>query len=384
MTAGIEKIVSYLNKRYANGSTNGHQNLPFSISYNGHERQLVGKGRPTFNIAIQNKNGINAFHSMDDTKILEGYMKGDIDVEGEFLQAFELRGVFKDNHPVRYLWCFLRPLIYGQVSSDRKWIAEHYDLDQDFYLMFLDKRHRCYSHGVFANDDESLEDAMSSKLEFALQAIDGKPGDRVLDIGGGWGAFVEYAGSKGIHVTSLTIAKESETFVNNIIKRQNLPCKILKEHLYEHQPEQLYDAIVNLGVTEHLPNYAMTLKKYKSLVKPGGRIYLDASASRTKFGFHSFIYRYIYPGNYSPMCLHDYITQLDKTDFQLLEVLNDRYNYYLTTKRWAENLESNRENIINRWDKRLFRRFQIYLWGCVDVFKKDIMQAYRVVLQAGK
>lgn len=384
MTANTEKIVSFLNNRYLNGSTNGHQKIPFTIEFNGSGKQLIGRGEPSFNIAIKNKEGVNAFHSMDDTKILEGYMKGDIDVEGDFLKTFELRGTFKDSHPLQYLWCFIHPLIYGQVKSDRKWIAEHYDLDQDFYLMFLDKRHRCYSQGVFASDDESLEDAMTRKLEFAIQAIGAKPGDHVLDIGGGWGAFVEYAGKKGIRVTSLTISKESEVFVNNIINRENLPCKILKQHLYEHNPEQAYDAIVNLGVTEHLTDYGMTLKKYKSLVKPGGRIYLDASASRTKFGFHSFIYRYIYPGNYSPMCLHDYLTHLSKTDFQLLEVLNDRHNYYLTTKGWAENLESNRENIINRWDKCLFRKFQIYLWGCVDVFERDIMQAYRLVLEAGK
>lgn len=384
MTGINERIVSFMNKRYSDSSTRGEQKVSFAIKYNGNDTQLIGKGQPVFNIVINNKQGISAFHSMDDTKILEGYMKGDIDVEGDFLKTFELRGMFKDNHPLQYLWCFLHPLIFGQVSSDRKWIAEHYDLDQDFYLSFLDKRHRCYSHGVFANDEESLEDAMTRKLEYAIEATGLQPGQHVLDIGGGWGAFVEYAGKRGIHVTSLTISKESETFVNNIIKRDNLPCEILKQHLYEHETSKPYDAIVNLGVTEHLTNYGQTLRKYKSLIKPGGRIYLDASASRTKYGFHSFIYRYIYPGNYSPLCLQDYLKHLSKTNFQLLEVLNDRNNYYLTTKAWAENLERNRENIINRWDKVLFRKFQIYLWGCVDVFKRDIMQAYRLVLQAGE
>ncbi|MCW3110634.1 MAG: Cyclopropane-fatty-acyl-phospholipid synthase, partial [Segetibacter sp.] len=295
-------------------------------------------------------------------------------------KAFELRGIFKDFHPLQYLWCFVQPLIFGQVASDRKWIAEHYDLDQDFYLAFLDSKYRCYSQGVFENDKESLEDAMTHKLDFALNATGLKAGDHVLDIGGGWGAFVEYAGTKGIRVKSLTLSKESENFVNNIIKSKKLPCEVIRQHFFEHTVAEPYDAIVNLGVTEHLTDYGRTINKYESLLKRGGKIYLDASASRTKYGFHSFIYRYIYPGNYSPMCLPQYINELAKTDLELIEVINDRHNYYLTAKCWAENLEKNRNFIVTRWSEHLFRRFQVYLWGCVDVFQKDIMQAYRVVL----
>ena len=72
-------------------------------------------------------------------------------------------------------------------------------------------------------------------------------------------------------------------------------------------------------------------------------MYLDASACREKYKFHSFIYRYIYPNNCSPLCLHDYMTELSKTPFQLLGIWDDRWSYYLTAKQWALNFERHRD-----------------------------------------
>src|SRR4030095_10855214 len=104
----------------------------------------------------------------------------------------------------------------------------------------------------------------------------------VLDIGGGWGAFVEYAGRRGIKVTSLTLSGESEKFVQRMIDENGWDCRIHRQHFFEHNTDSPYDAIVNLGVTEHLPDYRQTLSQYQRLLRPGGRVYLDASACREK------------------------------------------------------------------------------------------------------
>ena len=87
---------------------------------------------------------------------------------------------------------------------------------------------------MFERDDEPLEDAITRKLDFAIQAVGAKPGDRVLDIGGGWGAFPEHAGKRGIHVISLTISRASEAFLTALIEREKLPCKVLQQHFYQH------------------------------------------------------------------------------------------------------------------------------------------------------
>jgi cyclopropane-fatty-acyl-phospholipid synthase len=281
-----------------------------------------------------------------------------------------------------HLWStYGQRFLFGQVNRDKKWISEHYDNESDFYLLFLDKQHRCYSHGYFEADDETLERAIGRKLDTAIEACGIQPGWRVLDIGAGWGAFTEHAGKRGVRVTSLTISAESERYVNDLIVREDLPCRVLREHFLEYSSEEQYDAIVNLGVTEHLPDYAATLAQYQKLLKPGGRVFLDACASRTKYPFSSFVLSHVWPGNATPLKLAEYVDEVANTPFELIYARNDRRNYLLTTRHWAQNLERHRDEVVSRWGERLYRRFLLYLWGCVHSFSTGDVTAYRLLLQ---
>ena len=345
----------------------------------------VGSGAPSFRLTVHNAAGLSALRSLDEARIGGAYLDGDIDLDGDLLAALRLRGKLKDHHPLLYLWStYGQKLLFGQTRCDRKWIGEHYDGDSDFYRLFLDKQARCYSHGYFEHDDETLEAAVQRKLDTAINACGMKPGWRVLDIGAGWGAFAEHAGRRGIHVTSLTISAESLRFVRDLIAREQLPCDVLQEHFLEYRSAEPYDAIVNLGVTEHLPDYAATLAQYRRLLKPGGRVFLDACASRTKFPFSSFILTHVWPGNATPMQLNDYLDEVAKTPFELLEIHNDRRNYLLTTRAWAGNLDRCRDEVVKRWGERLYRRFRLYLWGCVHAFTTNDVTAYHLLLRLGE
>jgi cyclopropane-fatty-acyl-phospholipid synthase len=344
-------------------------------------QHLFGTGAPQLRVLVRNAEGMAALEWLDETRVCEAYMAGHLDIEGDLLALFQLRHVATDLHPVMELWTkHLQPRLFGQVESDKRWIAAHYDEDPEFYLLFLGA-YRCYSHGIFSSDDEPLDVGIQRKLDFALTSTGAQAGQRVLDIGAGWGAMTEHGGRRGIHITSLTISEQSERYVRRLIEEQQLPCRVIRQHLLEYQAEQPFDAIVNLGVTEHLPDYAATLAQYQRLLKSGGRIYLDACSSRTKFPFSSFMYRYIFPGNPSPLCLHEYLEEVAKTPFEVVAVHNDRHNYELTCRHWAERLEQARPQIVRRWGESWFRRFQLWLWGCVDVFSRDVYGAYRVVLQ---
>ena len=341
-----------------------------------------GMSEPAFRVVLHNQRAVSALSSFDELRISEAYLDGDIDIDGDLLAAFRLRGELTDKHPLLYLWStYGRRLIFGQVACDEKWVSEHYDNESDFYLLFLDKQARCYSHGYFESDDESLEAAIQRKLNTAYDVCGLRPGWRVLDIGGGWGAFTEHAGRRGVHVTSLTISVESERYINDLIKQQGLPCSVVSEHFLEYKSDEPFDAIVNLGVTEHLPDYAATLAQYRRLLKPGGRVFLDACASRTKYPFSSYTMSYAFPGNASPLQLSDYLRELEKTPFELIYIRNDRNNYRLTTKHWAENLDRSHDEIAERWGERLFRRFHLYLWSCVNAFDIDDITAYRLALE---
>jgi cyclopropane-fatty-acyl-phospholipid synthase len=370
-------VVNEIRKRYdaAGGGT------PFAVRLVDGSESVVGSGEPRSTLVVSTQHGLEALRTFDVVQVGEAYLNGDLDVEGDLSQLLTLRTILTDRHPVQYAAKFVRPLLRGQVRSDHDYIAHHYENDPDFYLTFLDRKHRAYSQGVFEHVDESLEDGITRKLDYALRAIDVGPGARVLDIGGGWGAFVEYGGQHGLHVTSLTISEESRAFVQRLIDEQGLPCEIRREHFFAHRPDEPYDAIVNLGVTEHLPDYARTLASYRSLLRPGGRVYLDASAARRKNRVTTFFENQIFRGNGSPLSLKNYVTALSRSALELEVVLNDRVNYGITTRRWAENLDAARATVEERWGSRQYRLFRLYLWGCVDGFARDVIQAYRLVLR---
>jgi cyclopropane-fatty-acyl-phospholipid synthase len=354
----------------------------FELQLPGQSAWRIGSGTVKFRVTANSARAASAIKSLDEIRIAEAYLAGDLDIEGDLLAAFDLRNSLSDSHMLAYLWStYGQRLFYGQTASDKKWISQHYDTDGDFHLTFLDRQFRCYSHGYFEREDESLETAIERKLMTAFESAGIRAGMRVLDVGGGWGSFNEFAGKRGARVTSLTISKDSEAYCKELIRRENLPCEIVLEHFLEYKTNERYDAIVNLGVTEHLPDYPATLRQYANLLKPGGRVYLDASASPTKYPFSRFILKYIYPGNETPLHLPSYLDAVCESPFELSMVHNDRTSYMLTAKHWAENLDRNRSTIAARWGEAAYRSYRLYLWGCVHCFATDDMTAYHWMLQ---
>jgi cyclopropane-fatty-acyl-phospholipid synthase len=342
----------------------------------------VGESTPSrFSFVVRDDAGHDALASLDQLQIAVAYLSGHIDVEGDLGAVLNMRRFFSDVHPIAFLGRWAPSLWHGRTGHDRRAISQHYDEESEFFLTFLDERHRCYTQGVFAGDDEPLEDAITRKLDIALDDIQVKPGDRVLEVGGGWGAFSEHAARRGIDVTTVTLAVESEKFLTELFAREKLPVTVVREHILRYESDQRFDAIVNMGVTEHLPDYAATLKTYERLLKPGGRVYLDALAMRRKHTASTFFKQYIYPGRSAPLLLHQYLRQVARSPFDLLSVEDDRHNYYLTCRAWAQRLDARREEIVARWGEDLYRRFRIFLWGSASGFDTRLVQAYRWTLQ---
>ena len=354
--------------------------VPFEIRLWGGRTYRFGKGTPAVDILVNDRQGLLALSQLDELRICEAYMAGSLDVVGDMLPFVSLRGTLTDSHPLLNVWRRIAPWLMGRVTTNRQAIAAHYDFSNEFYLKFLDAT-RCYSQAVFERDDEPLEVAQRRKLDFAIQSCRLKPGDRVLDVGCGWGSFTEHAGLRGIQVTSLTISRESEAFVNDLIQRLQLPAQVMNQDFLTYRSPEPYDAIVILGVMEHLPDYPAVLQRLQCLLKPGGRIYLDASAFREKYAKPAFVSRYVFPGDHSYFCLHDFLSAVSRTQLDVVAVFNDRHNYFLTCKSWADRLESARDEIIERWGEALYRRFRLYLWGSAYAFLNRGLEAYRVLLE---
>ncbi len=338
-----------------------------------------------FQIVCNNEKGLTAIKSGDELKISEAYISGDIDLDGniDMLKILEITRYFSQKYPFVIRWSRIISFFSNQIVINIKSIAQHYEYDNDFYLMFLDKT-RTYSQGLFLDDRDSLEQSALRKLDFALQSCHLRPGDKVLDIGAGWGNLVEFLGSKGIHVDAVTLSQQSENFIAKLIADKKLAhCRVLREDFlkFETAPGETYDALFSLGTLEHLPDYKRMLKKCADLLKPGGYAYFDASAKIAGARGSYFIERHIFPGNHELLDIYSFIAATKKSPFELIFLNNDRHSYYLTLMHWAKNLDKHKDEIIVRWGKSLYRKFQLYFWGCCFGMLNNEIQAYRVVLR---
>lgn len=352
----------------------------FTLQLPGGQTQTFGQGDSAFRVVLKHPRALRALATLDEGIIAEAYMAAWFDVEGDMLSLLALRSQLNDKHPLHYLWRFVQPLLFGQVGTNAKAISSHYDLDPSFYEAFFGPG-RCYTQGIYENEDESLETTTLRKFDFCAEACGLQPGSHVLEVGPGWGAFAEYAAARGIRMSMVTNSRQSEDYMRALGERLGHSWKIYNDDILRFAPGERYDAIVLMGIMEHLPDYPAMLRQFQRLLKPGGRVYFDASAARVKYQASSFVYRYIYPGNHSFFVLHDFLDALARTPLKLRGVYDDQRNYYLTFIRWARRFEANREAVIARFGEHHWRRFHLYLWASARCFLDDTLQCYRVVLE---
>ncbi|NOZ11545.1 MAG: methyltransferase domain-containing protein [Gammaproteobacteria bacterium] len=358
-----------------------HPPITFEIELPSGHCYLFGEGRPEFRFVVNHLIGLKALASLDEGIIANAYINGLFEVEGDLIKIYDLREFLSDNHPFSWLWRFLRPVILGQVSFNKSAISHHYERDPSFYLSFLDKETRCYTQAVFEDEDEPIEVAVRRKFDFCIERCELGVGSDVLEVGPGWGAFSEHAGKKGIHIDAITISEQSLKYMAGLSRELELPVSTQFADILSYNPGKKYDAIVLMGIMEHLPDYQRVLKQFTRLLKPGGYVYLDASAYTVKYEHSSFIYKHIYPGNHSFFVLHDFLKAVADTSFQMCGVWDDRYSYYLSFRHWAEKFDRNKAFIVNKFGEEDYRRFRLYLWGSAHCFLRNTLQCYRVVLK---
>ena len=339
---------------------------------------------PRFRIRVRNQQGLRALSSFDEARTAEAFLNGDVDVDGDILSAFDLRKFFVDRHPFRAIWRFIPPLFFGQVQSDKKGIPRHYDYGDEFYFSFLDKDVRLYSQALYKTETDTLEQAARNKLDYILDACRLTAGSEVLDVGAGWGSFSCYAAARGVNVTMMTLAHKQYECLTTVARNSSAPGRLeaVRESIYAYAPAKRFDAIVLLGVMEHLPDYAGLCRQFDALLKPNGRVYMDFSAIRKKYASSSVAYRHVFPGNHSPVVLPELLSAANASTFEPIAVHNDRHSYFLTLSTWARNLEAARDRLIPEFGARTFRLFQLYLWATAHALGRDgSLESYRVVIQ---
>lgn len=354
--------------------------VPFDVRLPDGRTRHFGQGAPAFEAVLNNQRGLRALESLDQGRIADAFLLGDIDLEGDLLSPFQLRDSVGDSHPLITMWRFLQPLLFGQVHTNKSAIASHYEIDPQFFLRFLDPKTPCYTQGVYQRADESLDVATLRKFDYCFERLGLKAGDHILEIGPGWGAWFEYASARGVKCTGISISQASIDYLQGRAKQLGYDWELIYSDLLTYETDKKYNAIVIMGVIEHLPHYNKVLDKFLGLLKPGGRIFLDGSACTKKYELCSFMVKHIYPGNHSFLVLHDFLKALAATPLRVHEIFNDRDSYFLTFRQWAQNFDSNRELVVQRFGEFDYRRFRLYLWSSAYEFLKRGVDCYRMII----
>ncbi|OJJ98361.1 hypothetical protein ASPACDRAFT_61877 [Aspergillus aculeatus ATCC 16872] len=317
----------------------------------------------------------------------EAYVKGTISISGDLATLFASRPDFEDKVPLRqrlrFLWdYYFRAGIHMNAQS----INEHYGRGDDLFLTFIDTRYRFYTHGIFDQQDTdgqrmSIEDAAERKLARMFAALRLEAGMRVLDIGGGWGGVTEYCGARGVHVTTLTLLEYQARYVEKMRQRLQLPGHVLVGDFWVWESEREFDAVVILGVIEHLPDYRRFASRAWNLLKVGGRMYLDGSAAVEKYAVSPFTRRYVWGGTHTYMAVQDVVGELLMHGFTVEEVVQETKDYGWTMEEWARRLDQAKDKIVAGWGEETYRVFRLFLWGGAHAFSVNALQAYHVVAE---
>lgn len=359
--------------------------IPFSVvHYDGTQRRF-GTGDEQFRIALRTERAQQALGRFDALPIAEAYMDGEIEIEGDVFAAMRYQEYLGDQHPLVRLMSRLEPILIGRQRSNPKWIKLHYD-SRNAQLLAADANYHTYTPGNYSSDDDTLEGGAERKLADAFNFLRLKKGDRLLEVGCGWGGMTRYAARRGVHVTGITLSQHQKEKSEELCRSEGLEVNILYQDFFTYEPEERFDGISLMGVMEDLSDYRLVMRRLVKWVKPGGRIYFDFAAERKRFDTHSFITTYIWPGTFRMVFMPEFVEAVRESPFELEEVLNDRRNYYLWMRKASERWLERREEVLRDHGERVYRMF-LLLWVSIAMNMdrpSHSVTAYRVVLELPK
>jgi cyclopropane-fatty-acyl-phospholipid synthase len=231
--------------------------------------------------------------------------------------------------------------------SDRRAISHHYDVGNDFYEIVLGPA-MVYSCAYWASPESTLKDAQRDKLELVCRKLGLKPGQRLLDVGCGWGSMAVHAAREhGVSVVGITLSQEQAAYARKRVADEGLTDKVdIRVQDYRDVLDGPYDAISSIGMAEHVgaERYLEYARVLHALLKPGGRLLNHQIARRPQrdedsYSVDAFIDAYVFPdGELAP--LGTTVTQLERAGFEVRDVESLREHYALTLRGWVTNLEA--------------------------------------------
>jgi len=251
----------------------------------------------------------------------------------------------------------------NSLGRSRRNVEAHYDLSNEMYRLFLDKGLN-YSCAYFRDPRATLEEAQIAKLRHIAAKLDLKPGQRVLDIGSGWGSMAIYlAENCGVDVVGVTLSTEQHALATERAAARGLTGRVTFELKDYRDVQGPFDRIVSVGMFEHvgLKNFPAFFGKVASLLKPDGVALVHAIGRKGGPGATGgWVNRYIFPGGYSP-ALSETMTAIEGARLWVTDIEIWRLHYAETLRNWDERFQANRARAAELLGERFCRMWEFYL-----------------------
>jgi len=322
----------------------------------------------------------------------EGFMDGRISFEQGDIMAFV--GLIRTNNPWEKGLDIEKkgPVRRAFKRAARRWnqinfrrqskrnVAHHYDLSGQLYDLFLD-RDRQYSCAYFTDPANSLEKAQDDKKAHIAAKLALSPGQKVLDIGCGWGGMALYLHKHfGVDVLGITLSEEQLTVARKRAADAGVSDHVRFELRDYRDLTGSFDRIVSVGMFEHVgvPNYREFFRKCHNLLKTDGVMLLHTIGRMGGPGStDAFTRKYIFPGGYIP-ALSEILGGSEPNKMIATDIETLRLHYALTLREWYSRTVAAHDQIVALYDERFFRMWTLYLAGAATVFEQGGMVNYQI------
>jgi cyclopropane-fatty-acyl-phospholipid synthase len=318
----------------------------------------------------------------------ELYMDGRITIEdGSILDLLELivgakpweQGRRKALGKGKAAW-FKRFFRRNSPRKSRSNVAHHYDIGNALYELFLDEDWQ-YSCAYYTDPNNSLEQAQRDKKAHIAAKLDLRPGQRVLDIGCGWGGMALYLHQvAGVDVLGVTLSEEQLKMARERAAKAGVADQVKFELIDYRMVEGEFDRIVSVGMFEHVgvAHYEEFFAKCRELLKPDGVMLLHTIGKLGGAGMPDpFTDKWIFPGYHLPS-LSQMCSATEKVKLIASDIENLRLHYAYTLREWLKRASANRAKIEALYDARFFRMWEFYLAGGIVMFESGAACNYQV------
>lgn len=268
----------------------------------------------------------------------------------------------------------------NQRARSKANVAHHYDLSGRLYELFLDKD-RQYSCAYFSDPANGLEQAQEDKKAHIAAKLALEPGQRVLDIGCGWGGMALYLHQKcGVDVLGITLSEEQLKVARERAEAAGVSDHVKFELIDYRDVEGRFDRIVSVGMFEHVgtPHYSEFFRHCHNLLTDEGVMLLHTIGRLNEPGVtDAWTRKYIFPGGYCPS-LSEILTASEPNKLMVSDVEVLRLHYALTLRHWYQRVEANKSEIVKLYDERFYRMWKFYLAGSATAFEHGNMVIYQL------